>query len=436
MDDLGRSDEAEAELREAIVAFDQRGDVAAEAETMVELATAIWHRGDTAQAWPLLHRAIELLERLPPGRELALARSRLAGAYVMAGDGEHGMPAVDKALALVEELGLDEFVGRLYQFRGIFRCGRGDLGGMDDLREGLRRVEELGIGRSAVSGYNNLGDWVWFAQGPAAGIEVYRAGIEFGRRRGLSGHVGWTMAQTLWTLFDLGSWEELLRTADEIGAIDQASGSGQVSVMAHTYRARVLIERGRTQEAVDLVPAFLPRAREIADPQVLAPALATSAVVELRAGSPEGARALVEEFERLELGSVYRSFLLTDVLRVAASGGDPDTVERLATRAAHPAARFRHASDTAKAMLAELRGDASTAAAAYAEVAERRVEYGHVLERGHALLGAGRCLLELGRPGEVGERLREARAVFDGLGAVTLVGETDDLLGRATAITS
>jgi hypothetical protein len=59
-----------------------------------------------------------------------------------------------------------------------------------------------------------------------------------------------------------------------------------------------------------------------------------------------------------------------------------------------------------------------------------------VLEHGHALAGAGRCLLELGEPSDATSRLREARERYASLGAGPLVSEMDALLERATAKTS
>jgi hypothetical protein len=56
-------------------------------------------------------------------------------------------------------------------------------------------------------------------------------------------------------------------------------------------------------------------------------------------------------------------------------------------------------------------------------------------ERGHALLGHGRCLLELGWAGAEGS-LREARDIFAGLRALRLLNQVDELLARSIAASS
>jgi hypothetical protein len=57
------------------------------------------------------------------------------------------------------------------------------------------------------------------------------------------------------------------------------------------------------------------------------------------------------------------------------------------------------------------------------------------LERARALLGAGRCLLALGRPEGRG-RLQDARAALAALGAEPLLAEADAALGDSTVLRS
>ena len=79
--------------------------------------------------------------------------------------------------------------------------------------------------------------------------------------------------------------------------------------------------------------------------------------------------------------------------------------------------RWEEAVDTADALIAWERDHGGRYMAAW-------TSYGHQLERAHALLGAGRCLLALGRP-EGQLRLREARTVVATLHAGALLSEAD-----------
>jgi hypothetical protein len=57
-------------------------------------------------------------------------------------------------------------------------------------------------------------------------------------------------------------------------------------------------------------------------------------------------------------------------------------------------------------------------------------------ERAQALLGQGRCLLNLGQGLEATGPLRQAREIFASLEAKLALAKTDALLEQATALTS
>jgi len=108
-----------------------------------------------------------------------------------------------------------------------------------------------------------------------------------------------------------------------------------------------------------------------------------------------------------------------------------DLAERL-LKGIKPSAQ-RHALSllTARTLLQEARGDLEPASKGYQEAADGWQGYGFLLEEGEVRLGAGRTLLQMGRP-EAFDVLREARAIFSRLEAALLVTETDRWLDRET----
>ena len=94
-----------------------------------------------------------------------------------------------------------------------------------------------------------------------------------------------------------------------------------------------------------------------------------------------------------------------------------------------------HVLVTCDAILAEAEGRWEEAAGGYADAERRWDEFPSVLERGHALLGRGRCLVQLGLP-EATASLLEAREVFAGLKARPLTEQVDVLIATATAQSS
>ena len=429
----GRLSEAQRDFEEAIDEFRARGETRGAGETMVRLARTYWFRGETDRKRTLLAQAIELLEREPPGRELALAYTHTAADHMVANRSQDCAGWSEKALALAQQLGLDAEAIRARQLRGLARCQLGDVaGGLADLREALRQSLDLGLGNETIRSYGNLGDWVWVAEGPARGLDVKRAGIDFGERRGLTLPVMWARAETLWPLFDLGEWDELLRLGGELIEWDRGRGGGQITVVALTYTAYVLGCRGEIGQAHALAEEFLPRAREIRDPQVLVPAVAVVSIIEHARGNRSTAVRLIEEIEEVTRDRpVFRARHLPEALRVCVAADAIPLAERLLESSGHAAARHRHSVLAGRAVFAEARGRHEKASALHAEAAERWADYGFALERGQAALGAGRCLVAIGRRHEAATWLDEARGVFDALRARPLSAEADRILGHA-----
>ncbi len=428
----GRLSEAQSDFEEALVEFRAQGETLGAGEAMVRLARTYWFRGETDRKRALLAQAIDLLEREPPGRELAFAYTHIAADHVIAGRSQDCAVWSEKALALAQELGLDAEAIRARQLRGLARCQLSDVpGGLADLRDALRLSLDLGLVNETIRSYGNLGDWVWVTEGPARGLDVKRAGIEFGERRGLTLPVMWAKAETLWLLFDLGGWDELLRIAGDVIEWDRREGGGQVTVVALTYMAYVFVCRGALSQAHALAEEFLPRAREIRDPQVLVPAVAVVSLIEHARGNRSTAVRLIEEIEEVTRDRpVFRARHLPEALRVCVAAGAIRLAEGLLDTNVHLAARHRYSVLTGRAVLTEARGGHDAASALYAEVAEQWADYGFALERGQAALGAGRCLVAVGRHHEAAARLDEARRAFDALRAAPLLAEADRILAQ------
>jgi tetratricopeptide (TPR) repeat protein len=243
----------------------------------------------------------------------------------------------------------------------------------------------------------------------------------------------WVHTSSLGPLFDLGRWDELLERADEVIARDRAHGGRYVSVMAEAFKGQVLVWRGRQAAAVAVVEELLPQARKIDDLQVLVPALVTAALSAKAAGREAEALALATEADRVTRerngGHWYRGQHLADLARIAAPAGARPLAEALA---GDPQVYARHQAGarSARAALAEADGDLEVAARLHDQAAAGWERFGHVAEEGLALLGAGRCLRRLGRPG-ASARLLAARDRFQRLGAGPLEREAGAELGEA-----
>ena len=425
--------EAVAVYKEAIADLRASGDLQGLGATLGRLATVLWNQGDTRRANAVLTEAIELLEREPAGPELVSAYVRMAGDRVVSGHASEALDWADKALALADELGgLPRIRPRALDVRGMARCDLGDFGGMDDLRAGLALGLELGSGYDTAVLYNNLAEPVWLVEGPRAAMAVCEDGVDFAERRGLSEAAMWLRASTLGPLLDLGRWEEAVALADEAIAWDLAHGGDYLAIGCRRYVTVILAWQGDLIAARELSARVLPRAREIDDLQQLVPALVNAALVEQASGDRTAALSLVEEAARTAAeragGRRFLGQYLADMVRIAA-GPAPALARDLVDDAEATATRYRLTAATARAVLTEATGEPEPAAAGYAEAAAGWSAYGQALEHALALLGQGRCLVQLGRR-DAEPVLRVAHQHLTTLGARPPAAEASALLQR------
>jgi class 3 adenylate cyclase/tetratricopeptide (TPR) repeat protein len=433
----GQVEDAAAAYEEAIAGFARHGDIRGQGEALNRLCTVLWNQGDTRRSRAVLLQAIELLELGRPSPELCSSYVQMAADRVLSGHSEEAPAWADKALALAEQLGgLPDVKIQALDYRGMARCDLSDLGGLDDLRQALQLAHEIGAGNDAAVLYVSLAEPLWAADGPAAALETCQAGIDFAERRGLAEVTMWIRSSSLGPLADLGRWDEVLALADEVMARDRAHGGGYQSVGAATHKARILLWRGELAAAHPLVTQLLSQARDIDDLQILVPALTASASLEQARGNSPLAVHLIEELNRVTHarggGQWYLGLDVAELARTCVAARQHALAEQLIDHAPTRTARHQHARLTAQAALTEAVGDLHEAARLYEQVAERWTQYGHVLERGQGLLGAGRCLVRLKRP-QAAPRLQDARTSFAALGARPFMAETDAWLLDAAA---
>ncbi|MDQ3671799.1 MAG: AAA family ATPase [Actinomycetota bacterium] len=415
LNEQGRLLEAESAYEDAVEALRSAGDERAAALGMVGLARALWRHGKTVRAQELIREAMPILER-EPGAELLLAYERAASVDAMGGRPTEAIAWAEKGMALAGELGVENVVRHL-QMRGVARIELGDPGGLEDLRDALDLSLRLGLGIETGTSYLNLGEMVAPFEDLHASIELLDASLDFARHRGLTHHEMWTRSAQLFHLYERGRWDELLQEAEEILRWDQSQGRSQIEVWVLRLSAPVRAQRGDVAEAEKHAEIFLPRAREIGDPQTLIPSLVGGALVYALTGKLDDALRLIEEFEQAMRGRPnWQSFMevpaLPTALSVCAVVGALDLGEQLLSGSAHGATANRGsrlALVTGRAILSEARGSRAEAAVLYREAAQGWSEWGSVVQHGYALLGLGRCGDE--------DAAREAAAFFDGLRA-------------------
>jgi tetratricopeptide (TPR) repeat protein len=174
----------------AVAAFEGMGDRLGAGSALVSLAGVLWNLGDPAASRTRLTDAIALLEREPPGPQLAHAYAELAAHRLDAGSFEEGAIWAQRSLSLAEEGDAVEQRLRALGYRGVARCSLGEAAGLDDLRAALRLALDAGLAYHAGQWYANLGNSLGDFD-PSAGLAAFREGIQFAERRGLTELAMW-----------------------------------------------------------------------------------------------------------------------------------------------------------------------------------------------------------------------------------------------------
>lgn len=429
----GRLAEAGDDFVAAIAEYREANDVLGLGEALARRARSVQQYSVAARS--LLEEAIGILETQPPGPELARAYTRMAGHLYVAGVNRDAVPWADKALALADDLGVEDEAVLALQYRGAARSQLGDEGGLEDLREALRRGLELGLGDEVATTYNNLAYELWFWRGAAEALPVWEDMSAFCHVRGFAMPEAWAESGKLESLFDLGRWDEVLELATELCEWGRTHGYERVIMIASIHLAWVHLRRGEVDEAAVAADDVLPRAREIGYGEFLAPACMIAAEVALARDDPAGARSFVREYRDATSDNVeVRRMFLPVAARILVRAGAVDDAEQLLEGFGEPGSRrVRLSLRSSRAVVTEARGDHDASAAEYRELADLWGGYGFGLEEGRSRLGLGRCLTALGRDDEARPELERARALLGALGARPLLEEAEALLARSAA---
>jgi class 3 adenylate cyclase/tetratricopeptide (TPR) repeat protein len=416
--------EASAELRSA-------GDLLGVGDALTLLGRHLWFRGAPEEGQTALLQAIEVLESVGPSRELNVAYGEMAARDMTAGRMAEGRPWAEKALALAEQIGARDIYARALQFRGSFKLALdGDMSGLADLREALAVALESGSTSAIGTAYDNLADWTHDLEGPEPGLALYQEGIAFTRARG--SEEMWMVAESTWPLFSLGRWDEVLRLADTVIEADRG-GPTQLTGLALPEKARIMAYRGRAREAYAIVSEFLPRAREMRDPQVFVKALVAASVAAMQLNDWAGVARLMEEATNSGGGWDVRYWALPDGGRILAKAGALDLAQRLVDGDGKDPAfpSVRAAVSFGRAAIAESRGEVEAALELYREASDWYAPRGARFNDAQSVLGMARCEMALGAYDDAAARLSHARDFFQEIGATALVAEVDEVSGAA-----
>jgi len=172
--------------------------------------------GRGAEAEGPIREAIELLEKLPRSRELALAYSGLVMFYMNHDNAEGVRRTAPLALDLAEQVGDSETILHTLNSLGTTEILMGDPHGKEKVLRSLEMAEELGMDEHVGRAYINVASASVQARMYDGLVEVISRGIDFSREHGLELWRMWLLSSLAEVYLDHGDWTRAVEVAESV----------------------------------------------------------------------------------------------------------------------------------------------------------------------------------------------------------------------------
>jgi len=402
-------------LSEARDAFLARGQREHAAKAIVLLGELLWTRGE-AEAFLRFEEAVELLEDAPPSHTKAHVLSSLSRFLTIAEENERAIRVGLEALAMADELGIDEIRAHALAGIGRARIRVGDERGFADLEQSIAVSIRINS-PECLRAYINFGNALVETGALGRAFGLYENGRRAARRFGDADRILWFEGERLYEWYWRGLWDECIRLADSLLAQVEVGAPNAIEQDARFVRSRIRLARDDSAGAVEDSARALDLGRRAGYPEMLIPALALRARVLASAGRLDDAASHADELLTLWPARVPTSYWIADLaFTLPALDRAPRLLE--AARGATTESRWLEGA------IAAAVGNFQQAAEVFAAVGSLPDEAVARLRGAEALLRAG------GREDGEAERVR-ALGLARHLSAEAYVREAETLLALA-----
>jgi DNA-binding CsgD family transcriptional regulator len=258
-----------------------RGDRLREGDAHRWVSRLRWFLGENEAAEREARAALDLLERLPPGPELAMGYSNMSQLRMLARDSDDAVVWGERAIALAERLEEDEILVHALNNVGTARYQAGDAEGRAALERSLDLALAGGLEEHAARAYTNLGAQAVEEREYARGDHYLGRGIAYCREHDVD---SWRLYMTGWLArshLDQGRWDEAADAAATVLRYPNPAAPSRIKPL--TVIGRLRSRRG-DPEAWEHLDEALRLAEGMAELQRLAPVAAARAEARWLAG--------------------------------------------------------------------------------------------------------------------------------------------------------
>jgi ATP/maltotriose-dependent transcriptional regulator MalT len=243
-----QSSEAIEAISSALRLYRSVGDRLNEGKALRWLSYILWCPGRTAESARAAWQAVELLQTLPPGGELAMAYSNLATSYLSASRGKEAAEWAARALELARSIGDVETEAQALGTIGVVEFGRG---GRQKLEQSLELADRAGASEQAARAFIFLGAIQVENRAHDEARRYLDQGIEYCSIRGIELHRLYLLVDRARLELQEGRWDEAADTASVVLRVPRTSTTPRT--VALSVLALVRARRGdpETKELLD-----------------------------------------------------------------------------------------------------------------------------------------------------------------------------------------
>ncbi len=263
----------EALERESTI-LQQLRDARGLGDSLSRKSRILWNLGRNHEAEETLQSAIDLLETLPPGKELAHAYSYRSGLFMLSWQGEQAITWGERALGIAEPLGETEVIVRTLNNVGSARTTFDAERGEAELRRSLALAIEHGFEDHVARVYSNLGSSLCYRYEFSAAESVLDEGLAYTAEHGLDEIGSYLLGWKAWVMKYQGLWTSAAALAQDLLAEPTISPTRRM--VALLTLGHILLRQGDAR-ASTLLDEALELAGPTAEPQRLAPVRAIRA---------------------------------------------------------------------------------------------------------------------------------------------------------------
>jgi DNA-binding SARP family transcriptional activator/DNA-binding CsgD family transcriptional regulator/tetratricopeptide (TPR) repeat protein len=186
-------------------------------EALLGMDESYYTIGDNGRGTELVDEALAVLDGAAPSRQLALAIGRRGTHHVRASEHEASLPWLDRAIAMGREVADHEVVARALSNQGVARLF---LGQPDAARELVRQALELALAHDledcAARTYQTLAWLHWMDFELTEALEQFEEAERYTTERDLHGQLMCVLASEITVKVEMGRWDDAAAQAHDL----------------------------------------------------------------------------------------------------------------------------------------------------------------------------------------------------------------------------